>query len=117
MMRRKLLFVLLAGGLHAQCAAAEPAATPVGQFIQANCLECHDKEGKSGGLALDELSSIGFERNVEAWEKVIHKLAARQMPPKGERRPSEREYEAVLAELESSLDADYVKQPNPGRTE
>src|SRR6185295_4233061 len=37
--------------------------------------------------------------------------------PQGKPRPSEREYDAAIAVLESSLDAAAAKSPNPGRTE
>ena len=51
------------------------------------------------------------------WEKVCHKLTARQMPPKDSPRPKESEYEAAIAVLASSLDQAAARQPNPGRTE
>src|SRR4026209_314223 len=99
MIGRLLLFLLLAAGLGVGCAADEPAQTPpqnaaanpeiLDQFIKSNCLECHDKVTKSAGLILDGSQSENIEQNVEVWEKVVRKLAARQMPPKGSRRPAE----------------------------
>ena len=40
------------------------------------------------GLALDQLSAEDVSRNTNSWEKVVHKLVARQMPPQDEARPS-----------------------------
>ena len=34
------------------------------------------------GVALDELIAVDIDRNPAAWEKVVRKLASRQMPPK-----------------------------------
>lgn len=109
-------------------AADEPAATsPSGkaaperaafqQFIESNCFACHDKATRKAGLALDGLLEADVERNAEVWEKVVRKLAARQMPPRQSPRPRERDYDAALSWLESALDAAAEKSPNPGRTE
>lgn len=87
------------------------------KFIESHCLDCHGKAVKKGGLALDELLAADIDRNMEAWEKVVRKLTARQMPPRGARRPSERDYDAAVAWLESELDEAAAKSPNPGRTE
>jgi hypothetical protein len=116
---RIFAFVLI-GGAAAACPAAEPVAgrqPAPRQFIESNCLECHDKEAKSGGLALDVLLSADFDPNAAAWEKVVRKLTSRQMPPRGAKLPAEGEYDAAIAALESSLDAAAELHPNPGRTE
>jgi hypothetical protein len=86
-------------------------------FITANCLDCHDKVSKKGALAFEDAMAAPVERNVEIWEKVVRKLTARQMPPKGEARPAERDYQSAVAWLESSLDHVAAGTPNPGRTE
>ena len=72
---------------------------------------------KTAGLALDDLIATDIGRNQEAWEKVVRKLTARQMPPREMPRPTEEEYDAAVAWLESSLDAAAATHPNPGRTE
>ena len=128
MIGRQISVVLLVAGLAATCAADEDAAALASgdapasqpallQFIQANCLDCHDKATKTGGLALDEVTGVDVGRNAEAWEKVVRKLTTRQMPPKDAPKPKERDYDAAIALLESSLDRAAARQPNPGRTE
>ncbi len=89
----------------------------VKQFVEANCLDCHDSAARSGGLALDDLMAADVGSNQEAWEKVVRKLSTRQMPPSDAPRPGEAEYGAALALLTSSLDAAAAAQPSPGRTE
>jgi hypothetical protein len=112
----------------ATCAAADPSAARVSakpapdvaefrQFIETHCVSCHDKATRKAGLALDELLAADVERNSEAWEHVVRKLTARTMPPRQKQRPAEREYDAALAWLESSLDTAAARSPNPGRTE
>ena len=87
------------------------------QFVEANCLACHDEATATAGLGFDRLLSAGIGANPEAWEKVARKLATRQMPPPDMPRPDEGSYEAALAWLESSLDRTAAEHPNPGRTE
>lgn len=101
--------------LAAACAAAEPHDFQ--EFIRANCLDCHDRDSKMAGLALDDLLTADIGRNAEAWESVVRKLSVQQMPPKESPRPLEREYDAAIAWLESTLDAAAAKTPHPGRTE
>ncbi len=108
---------LIAANLAVSCAAGEQSATVLKSFMESNCLDCHDKATRKAGLALDELLAKDLGPNAEVWEKVIRKLTARQMPPQGRPRPQEPDYVAVVASLESSLDAAAAKSPNPGRTE
>jgi hypothetical protein len=120
--------MLLVGLLAAAIGAGESSApssspapardsAPFHEFIESNCLGCHDHDGKSGGLALDDLMATDVERNPEAWEHVVRKLTTRQMPPLDAERPAESEYDAAVAHLDSTLDAAAAARPNPGRTE
>ena len=127
MFHGRISVVLLAGSLVATCAAEAPSSTsPQSQlsdqtafnhFVESNCLDCHNNREKAANLAVDDLIATEIGRNQPAWEKVVRKLAARQMPPSEIPRPKEKEYEAAIAWLESSLDAAAAAHPNPGRTE
>ncbi len=128
MIQGRLLALLLTGSLLITCAADEPSATlppekaqasrPVlNKFIEAHCLDCHDTATKESGLVLDGLIAADIGKNSEAWEKVVRRLTARQMPPNDATRPKETEYEAAVSGLEIALDAAAAKHPNPGRTE
>jgi hypothetical protein len=91
-----------------------PAVTAV---VNKYCVSCHDAEVKKGGLDLDSISLEDVTQHQDAWERVVRKLRARQMPPMGKDRPEERTYDAVVSGLASSLDRAAAKHPNPGRTE
>ena len=129
---RRCCLSLVAAGLAATCAAEPPAATlplanPPGRsalktFANAYCLNCHDQATRQAGLDLGELldrdvgeSDVG--EHAEAWEKVVRKLTARQMPPDDASRPKEHEYDAAVLWLAGALDAAAARSPNPGRTE
>ena len=124
----RILVTLLAGSLMTTCDADDRSVALssnkelrgqplLERFVEANCFDCHDRDTKKAGLVLDELVNADIDRNAEAWEKVVRRLAARQMPPREHPRPAEPDYNAVLLWLESELDAAAAKSPNPGRTE
>ncbi|MFO0950738.1 MAG: DUF1592 domain-containing protein [Isosphaeraceae bacterium] len=88
------------------------------KFVGMYCLECHDREVRAGDLALDEPGVEDVAARSATWEKVVRRLAARQMPPADAvARPSARGYEAILSTLVSTLDRAAVEHPNPGRTD
>jgi hypothetical protein len=120
--------LFLAGCLAASCFGDErPAARSsesgpsdsksFNEFVESNCLDCHDHSDPKAGLSLDNLIAAGIDTHREAWEKVVRKLSARQMPPSDAARPAEDEYVAAIAWLEASLDEAAAAHPNPGRTE
>ncbi len=88
----------------------------VQRFVDRYCLECHNSDDKEAGLALDDMDSGDVARHPKAWEKVVRRLAAHQMPPAPLTRPSERENDAVVSLLTTSLDRAAAEHPEPGRT-
>ena len=115
-MTSKRISVLIVAAIFVGTCPAQDAA-PVSQFVQSHCLDCHDADSRKGGLSLDELWSADVDGNARVWEQVVHKLTARQMPPRDAPRPTESEYNAVIEALTASLDRRAAEQPNPGRTE
>jgi hypothetical protein len=96
---------------------SSPLAAPVFSVVSKYCVSCHDGEVKKGGLDLDLISRDDITQHFEAWEHVIRKLRARQMPPIGKDRPTERAYDEMVSRLASSLDRAAAKNLNPGRTD
>src|SRR6188768_2026266 len=111
----QMLAVLVGGILMAACAGATPSVAPLqnhasdrsafNHFVESNCLDCHNNSEKKAGLALDDLITADVGRNQQGWEAVVRKLSGRQMPPSSMPRPPEKDYEAAIAWLETSLDA------------
>lgn len=85
--------------------------------IVRQCADCHDAAQKIGALDLGTLVEQDFARNSSTWEKVLRLIAARQMPPLGEQRPTDAEYEALESYLASKLDAAATAKPNAGRVD
>jgi hypothetical protein len=124
---RGLALFLLLGGVVAPGAAQQTGAqhpsvpamnerAAIGRFVEMYCVACHNVDDRSAGLALDSLTAAEVSRNSAAWEKVVRKLVARQMPPADEVRPPSRAYELTVSLLERSLDRAAALKPEPGRT-
>jgi hypothetical protein len=119
--------VLLAASAMTSSTARQQAPPPsalvrsneretIRQFTDLYCVACHNREDKTAGLALDAMSEEDVSRNSKAWERVVKKLVARQMPPDDEVRPTQRAYNSIVAVLESTLDRAAALNPDPGRT-
>lgn len=99
---------LLGAFLCAFCGLAQ-AAEPPRALIERYCIDCHDADVKKGGIDLDSILTDPFETHAGTWESVVKQLAARHMPPVGKNRPDEPTYEALLADLTTSLDTRPVE--------
>ena len=96
---------------------AHAAAAPMSgrQVIEQYCLQCHDDDKQKGELTLETFEPEKAEAHPEIAEKVVRKLRAHMMPPPGEERPPDAAIDALVAALETKLDAAAEAKPNPGR--
>jgi mono/diheme cytochrome c family protein len=111
---RILCTAVLAGGIVAM---AQPKRTTpnLREFFDTYCVDCHNKDARTAGLALDTLDVTRLGDNAPTWEKVIGKLRAASMPPQGNPKPDASTYAAVTSTLENALDQAWAANPNPGR--
>ncbi|WP_165070204.1 DUF1592 domain-containing protein [Paludisphaera rhizosphaerae] len=115
-----LLIVVASTGSGQERRAVEPPSTPhevADRFLERYCIDCHNAGLRTADFNLDELDSGEVARNSDAWEKVVRRLAAREMPPGKRPRPSESEYDSVLSALVGGLDRAAEEHPNPGKAE
>ena len=108
---------LLAASGFLYAAQAQQPAHLLPRLVDQHCASCHNGAQKEADLDLDAVSARPIEENIEAWEKVLRKLRARQMPPVGLPRPAETVYQDAVSILEASLDKAAATQSNPGRTD
>jgi mono/diheme cytochrome c family protein len=118
-----LTVLLIAGGIFALRAQQQqpareptPGASAQRALINQYCVGCHNAKLKTGGLELDAVNVENVSQAPEIWEKVLHKVTARYMPPAGLPRPDEKSYQSLVSYLETSLDQSSAAHPNPGRT-
>ena len=80
------------------------------------CVECHQTVQPTSGVVLPQAKLDDVSSHSELWEKVVRKLAARQMPPQDSDIPSDADYEQFLKQLTGALDRQAFEHPQPGRT-
>ncbi|HEX6994458.1 MAG TPA: DUF1592 domain-containing protein [Gammaproteobacteria bacterium] len=101
-------------GLPASIGGSRDAAL-ASETFRAYCVDCHDRSIRSGDMLIDPAHLADIGAHAESWEKVVHKLRARTMPPPEEPRPDDATYRRVAAYLERELDAAAAARPNAGR--
>ena len=102
--------VLLAVSFPAN-AADEAVKTAL---VQQYCVGCHNQKLNTAGLSLQGLDPNKAGANTDAWEKVLRKLNAKEMPPAGLPHPSAATEKQFTDWLESELDRAAIANPNPG---
>jgi mono/diheme cytochrome c family protein len=79
-------------------------------FLKQYCVACHSEAAKAAGmdsarkLQIDKLDPGNVDRDREAWELIVRKVRAGQMPPAGMKRPDAGEFDAVISFVETELD-------------
>jgi len=86
--------------------ATQVAQPPASQWstIETYCFGCHNEFVKAGNLFLNQLNAGSVREHPEIFEKAVRKLNGRQMPPPGAPQPSQKEVDALINWLVSTLD-------------
>jgi mono/diheme cytochrome c family protein len=100
----------------AQTAPPDAFAQTVAPFVQKNCALCHNEQTKSGGLVLTKYrDTASLLHDREVWEKVVTRLRAGEMPPKGMPRPVPEQIAAVTDWIDAQFaELDRTAKPDPG---
>jgi hypothetical protein len=87
----------------------------VAPVISNTCAPCHNPSLASGGVNLVPFEKAGtLTENREAWDVILGKIRAGEMPPKGVPRPPQ--LDAVIQFLTEEFEkADRNLKPDPGR--
>ncbi len=72
--------------------------------LETYCTGCHNSKVRAGGVAFDTLSFDTVGEHADVWEAAMRKLRGRLMPPPGSRQPEQREVDAFVAWMETTLD-------------
>ena len=98
-----------------------PKKVPLGEVVQPvfkqNCAMCHNARLASGGLSLDGFADEStLENQRGAWERIVSKMKAGEMPPKGAPPVAPEKKDALIAFVNDALDAaDRARPRDPGR--
>ena len=100
--------LVLSGGV----AFTTPQTAPVSQTpdphlatVKQYCGGCHNDRVKSAGVSFDGLTTESIGQRADVFEKAVRKLRGRLMPPPGNRQPDQHDVDALVAWLETKLDA------------
>lgn len=119
-------FAVLLGAFAGYPRAATPDSKPVAaqadfdgnvaSFVKQNCAMCHNEQLKTAGLALTkyhDTASMLHDRVV--WEKVVARVRAHEMPPKGLPQPTPEEIASLTNWIEAQFsEFDKTSKPDPG---
>ena len=97
--------------------SASPAAaatSPNRELVQKYCVTCHNARAKTAGLVLEGLDPSQAGGQADIWEKVVRKVRGGMMPPQGMPRPDEATLTAFATSLETALDQQALRSPDPG---
>lgn len=107
--------MVLAGYASAAGVPSQNSASGNRVLLDTYCVTCHNQKSATAGLALDKLDLEKAGEDAAVWEKVVHKLRTRTMPPAGRPRPDARAYQSLITHLETALDRAAAAKPDPGR--
>jgi hypothetical protein len=94
--------MLLAASLG--LAGAVRAAEPFEAFLEKHCVRCHGPEKEKGDLRFDRLSrDFKLGADTHHWAEVIEQVNSGEMPPKKEKRPTQKEIADFITTLDSQL--------------
>jgi cytochrome c551/c552 len=116
MKRYLIIHSLLALPLAAAQAPVDEFSSSIRPFLVKNCQACHGGKNKTGGLAVDQLTSPAtLETHAGAWEKILRKVKTGEMPPAGFPKPTPAAAAAFTHWAETELDRLAALRPDPGR--
>ena len=98
-----------------QISPSSASTSPERALVNRYCVSCHNERLKTADLRLDNVNIDDLGSGAAVWEKVVRKLRAGRMPPKGRPRPDKGTNDAFVAWLETGLDRAAAAAPNPGR--
>ena len=99
---------------QAPAVSAAPQA-PSRTIFDQYCIGCHNDRLKSGELSLAGVDPANAAGHGAVLEKVARKLRGGTMPPEGRPRPDKPALDAFITSIETALDREAARHPNPGR--
>ena len=99
---RRVFFAALPAAATVGIVAAGAQAPPPSihrATLDKYCVTCHNARLRTASMLLDQADVDHPETNAAVWEKVLHKLRAREMPPVGVPHPDDATYNGLARYL------------------
>ena len=115
-MKRYLYYAVLGSSLMGAQPPVDQFSSDVRPFLVRNCQGCHNAANKTGGLAVDQLTSPStLTTHADEWEKILRKVKTGEMPPAGFPKPKPAAAATFTHWAETELDRQAALRPDPGR--
>ncbi|EJL32843.1 Protein of unknown function (DUF1587/DUF1592/DUF1595/DUF1588/DUF1585) [Novosphingobium sp. AP12] len=104
--------------VNAQAGMTRPQqAAFVEPMLGEYCSRCHNDIDKVADLSVEDLKADDLRtgRNADAWEKILRRVAAGEMPPHGKTQPAPEMRAAFVGWLDTSRAGYLAANPDPGR--
>ncbi len=100
-----------------ETALAGSRAAMIEPMLDKYCSRCHNDFDNVAGLSVADLRAddIAAGRNAEAWEKILRRVAAGEMPPHSKPQPEAAQRAAFVQWLDGGRAQFVVANPDPGR--
>jgi hypothetical protein len=85
-------------------------------FVDQHCTVCHNDRVRTAGLTLSSADTSNLAADTALWEKVLHKLRTRQMPPAARPQPDAASLTSTMTTLAAALDRAAAARPIMRRT-
>ena len=82
--------------------------------VEEYCVRCHNERRLRGNLSLEGFDPAAAHMSAEVAEKMIVKLRTGMLPPPGASRPAGDTLAALVETLETVVDREAARDPNPG---
>lgn len=102
---------------HGAAPPPQSFAEKVQPLFEKYCFDCHSGEDPDGAMRLDEFRSAdAVSQARKSWERILHMMRRREMPPKDAERPPEEDLNAAITWIDAKLnDIDCTGPVDPGR--
>src|SRR5262245_10730998 len=117
---RKIILALLcavgyatASGTQSSKPLPAPSTSSQQAVVNKFCAGCHNERLHTAEIVLDKADIDHPANNPALWEKVLHKIHTREMPPARMPRPDDGTYDSLAKYLETALDRAAEAKPNP----
>ena len=115
-MKRYLYYAVLGSSLMGAQPPVDQFSSSIRPFLVRNCQGCHNAANKTGGLAVDQLTSAStLTTHADEWEKILRKVKTGEMPPAGFPKPTAAAAATFTHWAETELDRQAALRPDPGR--
>jgi len=83
-------------------------------LFRAYCTDCHNKDDLAGDVSFQGVTPQSVAERPEVFEAAVRKLRGHLMPPPGNPQPKRADADALIATLETSIDANAKDHPQVG---